>query len=280
MSTDASPFFIRPHRFDDPGEDDRTYPRLDGRRQIALDASERVLWRGRVGLSGYLLGPRMGNGVLHWSLPGRVEVTVTDRRLAFVREGSHLERVAAGADADPEPLSTGRHRRRPPRAGNRVAAGQVRWQWPSRLHLLPAAAATAYAPARPEQVLLVCDSLRTIRQPALALAGGDLGTPGAARDLLHLVRRAIARFRLAHSGTVELSPPERDALTSRAGSRLFADELADPDRGIQLPGSLVIEFLHRDDYYRRAARSQPSPTRAPRTGTPEYWRSGQPGSAS
>jgi hypothetical protein len=202
-------------------------------------------------------------------------VTVTDRRLAFVCEDSGIEEVTD------EPTGTvGPRRRRRSRGTSRIVSGQVRWQWPSRLHLLPAVAATDTGPARPEQLLLVCDSLRTIRQPGLALGGGDLAAQRATRDLTHLVRRAVARFRLANPGTLELSPPERDALAVRAGTGLFVDELADPRRGISLPGSLVVEFLHRDDYYRRAARSSPSATRTPAPSTPPLWRSGHPGSAS
>jgi hypothetical protein len=278
MSDDASPFFIRPHRFDDPDQENPSYPRLDWHRRLVLDPGEQVLWRGRVELTGYLLGPSSGDGVLHWSLLRPADVTITDRRLAYVCEGWEIAEARAARHLTPTgtPLAG----RRPVRAASRVITGQVRWQWPSRLHLLPAMTEQDRGPQRPEQVLLVCDSMRTIRQPGLALGGGVLHS-GGARELTHLIRRAIARFRLANPGTLELSPPERDALSVRAGTGLFVDELGDPGRGVNLPGALVVEFLHRDDYYRRAGRSSPSRSRAPRDGTsPGLWRSGQPGSAS
>ncbi|MFD0823430.1 hypothetical protein ACFQ0D_35095, partial [Micromonospora zhanjiangensis] len=91
-------------------------------------------------------------------------------------------------------------------------------------------------------------------RPTLAVGGDPLGTNGTVRELGHLVRRAVAGFRLTHPGTVELTPPERDALTARTRASLFSDELADPYRGVDLPGALLVEFLHRDDYYRRSPR--------------------------
>jgi hypothetical protein len=277
MSDDASPYFIRPHRFDQSDQDDRGYPKLDRHRRVVLDPAERALWRGRVDVSGYLLGPSLGNGTLHWSLLRPADLTVTDRRLAFVCEDWEFEEVGAAGHA-----GTGRsgHHRSPKRIGSRIVSGQIRWQWPGRLHLLPAEAGPDNQPGRPEQVLLVCDSLRTIRQPGLALGAGDLGPHGAARELTHLIRRSIARFRLAHPGTPEMSPRERDRLSVHAGAGLFAEELADPWRGVNLPGALVVEFTHRDDYHRRSVRSSFSARRTPSAGSSGLWHSGNPGSAS
>ncbi|MGW4461617.1 hypothetical protein [Micromonospora sp. NPDC004704] len=272
MSDDASPYFVRPHRFDQPDQDDRGYPQLDRHHRVLLDPGERSLWRGRVDVAGYLLGPSLGNGNLHWSLLRPADVTVTDRRLAFVCDNWDFDKVGVPGEA-----RTGRprHRRGSEHVGSRIVTGQIRWQWPGRLHLLPAG-----PDDQPERLLLVCDSLRTIRQPGLALGGGDLGSPGAARELLHLVRRSIAQFRLAHPGTPELSAPERGTLTTRAGAGPFTEELADPRRGISLPGGLVVEFTHRDDYHRRSARSSFSARRAPQAGSAGLRRSGHPGSAS
>ncbi|MFK3983883.1 hypothetical protein ACI2K4_26315 [Micromonospora sp. NPDC050397] len=276
MSDDASPYFVRPHRFDQPDHDDRGYPQLDREHRVVLDPGERSLWHGRVNAAGYLLGPSLGNGTLHWSLPRPVELTVTDRRLAFVCDDWDFEEVTVGGPPPGRP----RHRRRD-RAAGRISTGQIRWQWPGRLHLMPAEPATEHRPQRPERLLLVCDSLRTIRQPALALgAGGDLGRPGAARELIQLVRRAVAQFRLAHPGTPEMSPQERDILTSRASSGQLSEGLSDPRRGISLPGAMVVEFTHRDDYHRRSTRSSFSARRAPQAGSAGLRRSRQPGSAS
>jgi hypothetical protein len=276
MSNDAAPFFVRPHRFDQSQQDDLGYPQLDRRHQVVLDAGEQALWRGRVEVAGYLLGPSLGDGALHWSLLRPADVTVTNRRLAFVCEDWEMAEVGTARHS-----ASGRapHRRRSLRIDSQGVTGQIRWQWPSRLHLLPAAAGQDHQPGHPEQVLLVCDSMRTIRQPGLALADGDLGPHGAARELTHLSRRAIARFRLADPGTPDLSPPERDTLSVRAGTGLWVDELADPRRGVDLPGAMVVEFIHRDDHHRRATRNSPS-GRAPQAGPAGLWRSGQPGSAS
>lgn len=276
MSDDASPYFVRPHRFDQSDHDDRGYPQLDRERRVVLDPGEAALWRGRVNVAGYLLGPSLGNGRLHWSLLRPADLTVTDRRLAFVCEDWDFGEVTAGQAPPGRP----RHRRRD-RAGSRIVTGQIRWQWPGRLHLMPAEAATESRPERPERVLLVCDSLRTIRQPALALgAGDDLGQHGAARELVDLVRRAVARFRLAHPGTPEMSPHERDTLIARAGSGPLGEEVADMRRGVSLPGAMVVEFTHRDDYHRRSTRSSFSARRAPQAGSAGLRRSRQPGSAS
>ena len=88
------------------------------------------------------------------------------------------------------------------------------------------------------------DALRTIRQPALALGGP---VPLVA-ELARQVRRSVAAFRLVHPELVDLSPPERDELATRLGPTPV------PATGrITLPGSLPVEFLSRDDYYRPQA---------------------------
>ncbi len=116
-----------------------------------------------------------------------------------------------------------------------LVSGQIRWQWPSRLESVPA---IEDAPAR---LLVVCDALRTIQQPALALIG-----PGAQVDeLSQQIRRAVAAFRLARPELVDLSPPERDAL-----SRLTFVTPRPNQARVVLPGSLPVEFHSRDDYYR------------------------------
>lgn len=288
MDANAAPYFIRPHRFDDPEPDDDTFPWLDWRGRIVLDSDERVLWQGRVELAGYLLGRTVDDSTLSWKLPRPADVVVTDRRLAYVCAGWDLDGAPAAGRAGP------RHLSRTGRGGGRVATGQVRWQWPARLHLRPGAGPRPHtgprpssgsrpstgpqpsAPGRAQQMLIVCDTLRSAGRPTLAVGGGTLGSAGAVRDLAHLVRRAVARFRLAHPVTVELAPPERDALVARMRTSLFTDELADPRRGVDLPGALLVEFVHRDDYYRRSLPG----TRT--GGHPERLReasSGHPGSA-
>jgi hypothetical protein len=366
MSDDASPFFIRPHRFDDPGSDDAAFPAIDGHHRILLDEGERVLRSERLRISGYLVGPAAGARELHWRLSGPAQVVVTDRRLAFVCPDwaagpeSPVERAGVrGIQSGP------RHRSR---GGSRLAVGQVRWQWPSRLQLLtadapplglpttgtrpadgltgtrPASGFTGVrpaggTPARPrsagpapnlrgagpfagargsgtptnggpgpvgrptenwpgqptnggpgharpapaagglpgggrwggpatpdDELLIVCDALRATRQPALALAAGPHRPARTVRDLAVVIRQAIAQFRLANPRTVDLAPPERDALRARAGLAAFADELTDPVRGLAMPGALVVEFLDRDDYYRwsprRGRRRADSPDRS------------------
>ena len=114
-------------------------------------------------------------------------------------------------------------------------SGQIRWQWPSRLEL-PVAEED-----EPSQLLIVCDALRTIQQPALAL-GGPAGEVVA---LARQVRRAVAMFRLTRPELVDLSAQERDVLLLRAGPALLAGATR-----VTLPGSLPVEFHSRDDYYR------------------------------
>ncbi|MFB9239481.1 hypothetical protein ACFFWC_28760 [Plantactinospora siamensis] len=240
MRSDSAPFFVQPYRMD-RAEDDSS-PRLGWRRELVLEDGERVCWRGLADLAGYLLRPRFVDRERVWSLPRPAEVTVTDRRLAYVCAGWTLSAAA--------PARGPRHRRHEPPA--RIATGQVRWQWPSRLHVPP----PATRPDRPGHLLLVCDSLRTIRQPALALGGGDLADPAARYELAQLIRRAVATFRLADPVVTDLSPTERDALRRQAHTAATAAELADR-RGVDLPGSLPVEFLHRADYYRRAEPGAP-----------------------
>ncbi|WP_406072378.1 hypothetical protein [Micromonospora sp. NBC_01638] len=216
MHSDASPFFIGPHRFDAPDED--VGPILDRRYNLRPVPGERVLGRHRLQVAGYLLGPteaRRG-----WRLPGPVAVTVTDQRICWVGSGSQLSLVV-----DDTPRS------RPPARLNGLMSGQIRWQWPSRLEL----------PAAEQQLLIVCDALRTIQQPALAL-GGPAGEVAA---LARQVRRAVAMFRLSRPQLVDLSAQERDVLLLRAGPGLLAG-----DTRVTLPGSLPVEFHSRDDYYR------------------------------
>ncbi|WBB66812.1 hypothetical protein [Micromonospora sp. WMMD812] len=225
MHGDASPFFIGPHRFDAP--DDEVGPVLDRRYQLVPAGDERVLWRHRLLVAGHLLGPTETRRA--WTLPGPVSVTVTDQRIVWVGEGSQLAVVAGGR------AEAARHR--PPVRHPGLVSGQIRWQWPSRLELLPAEA------GRPAQLMIVCDALRTIQQPALALGGpGDQVV-----ELARQVCRTVAAFRLTRPQLVDLSPQERDVLALRSTVALIAD-----DARITLPGSLPVEFRSRDDYYRRA----------------------------
>ncbi|MDM4720438.1 hypothetical protein QTQ03_12955 [Micromonospora sp. WMMA1363] len=227
MHDNASPFFIAPHRFDAA---DDSGPVLDRRHELVTEPGERVLGRHRLHAAGFLLGPT--EAWQRWTLPGTVAVTVTDRRLAYVGTGPQLSVVGAG---------TPRHRRgvRPPN----LVSGQIRWQWPSRLEvLLPFS-------GRPGQVLVVCDALRTIHQPALALVNLD-----GVIDLARQIRRAVASFRLCRPELVDLSPPERDVLAARAGAGPLAAE-----RRITLPGSLPVEFRSREDYYQPDRSDRTSP---------------------
>lgn len=230
MHDDASPFFIAPHRFDAPDDD---APVLDRRYELVPEAGEQVLDRCQLHAAGYLLGP--SKAWRHWALPAPVEVTVTDRRIAYAGTGSPLSLVGS-------PDAPVWHRRGVRLAG--LVSGQIRWQWPSRLELV---AAGREAPTR---LLVVCDALRTIQQPALALDGPAEQLAELARQ----VRRAVATFRLLHPELVDLSPPERDVLVVRADSGPLTAR-------ITLPGSLPVEFNSRDDYYRpgRVARASTGP---------------------
>ncbi|MCZ7418704.1 hypothetical protein O7605_04125 [Verrucosispora sp. WMMA2121] len=225
MHDDASPFFIAPHRFD--AVDDGTGPVLDRRHELVPASGEQVLDRHRVDVAGYLLGP--SDAYRAWSLPAPVALTVTDHRLTYV--GGDRQRTDLGV----------RHRgtaRLPA-----LVSGQIRWQWPSRLELAPA------ADGNPATLLVVCDALRTIRQPALALVGpGDrIG------ELAGQLRHAIATFRLVRPELVDLSPPERDAL-----ARLARTTSLSGTGRVLLPGALPVEFHSREDYYRpRHVDAQP-----------------------
>ncbi|MFC4019451.1 hypothetical protein ACFOW4_16120 [Micromonospora sp. GCM10011542] len=240
MHADVSPFFIGPHRFDAP--DDDVGPTLDRRHDLRPVAGERVLGRHRLLVAGYLLGPseaRRG-----WRLPEPVSLTVTEQRISWVGSGSQLSVVADGAA-----------RHRPATRMRGLMSGQIRWQWPSRLELLPA------GPDQPAQLLIVCDALRTIQQPALALGG----SAGEVAELAGQVRRAVATFRLTRPELVDLSPQERDVLTERAG-------VGPPAEGpVTLPGSLPVEFRSRDDYY----RSGPEPELPRRSGLADGAASGR-----
>ncbi|MCX4389891.1 hypothetical protein OG777_23565 [Micromonospora peucetia] len=222
MHGDASPFFISPHRFD---ADDDVAPVLDRRHELIVEAGEQVLTRHRLHASGHLLGPTEARQ--QWTLPEPVTVTVTDRRIAYVGGGPQLTLVGGAGDG-------ARHRRGVRLPG--LVSGQIRWQWPSRLELLTA------GPGEHVHLLVVCDALRTIQQPALGLTG----PAGEVTELTRRVRRTVAGFRLTHPELVELSPPERDVLAVRAGAGPGAGETR-----ITLPGSLPVEFHSRDDYYRR-----------------------------
>jgi hypothetical protein len=230
VQEDAAPFFIGPHRFD---ADDGTRPVLDRRYALVPEPDERVLAQHRLGVAGQLLGPT--ETVYAWRLSAPAVVTVTDRRLAYVCPDAELS-VVPGRDG----RAHARHRR--PVGLSRLVSGQIRWQWPSRLEL-------ADGPDGDLELRVVCDALRTIRQPTLALAGPDALILALARQ----VRRAVSAFRLVHPELVELCPPERDTLLIRVGGA------PGPARGaVTLPGSLPVEFLSRDDYYRPARDAFPA----------------------
>ena len=230
MLEDAAPFFIGPHRFD--ADDEPARPVLDRRYALVPEPGEQVLGQHQLRVSGHLLGPTERTRV--WRLPSPATVTVTDRRLAYVCSGSELSLVPGRGGR------AGARHRRPPRL-SRLVSGQIRWQWPSRLELVD-------GPDGGVELLVVCDALRTIRQPALALTG-----PAAqVSPLFRQVRRSVAAFRLLYAELVDLSPPERDALLSRV-------DAVGPARGaVTMPGSLPVEFLSRDDYYRPAAQESPA----------------------
>ncbi|GIF76712.1 hypothetical protein [Asanoa siamensis] len=237
----AAPFFIQPYRFDDPTADE-TGPLLDRQRAVVLEPGEQVSWRGQVNVTGYLIGTPGGAAERRWTLPRYADVLITDRRLAYVCDDWDLARVGAPRHRSVATFGPPRPPRRPALGGGtRVATGQVLWQWPWRLHLLPAPG--------PQGVLVVCDSMRSNRRPALMLSGG---VAGDGRDLALTIRRSIAKFRLNNPDIVELSPRDRDALQLRADSALLLDELTDPQRGVALPGGLPVEFVNRDDYYHPA----------------------------
>ncbi|MEU4480861.1 hypothetical protein AB0F68_22825 [Micromonospora sp. NPDC023966] len=246
MPEDAAPFFIGPHRFD--VDDDPTRPVLDRRHALIPEPGEHLLGQHRLPVAGHLLGPT--DDVRSWALPTPATVTLTDRRLAYVCTGSELSLVS-GRDS----RTDARHRR--PVRLSRLVSGQIRWQWPSRLEL-------AEGPGGTGELRVVCDALRTIRQPALALAGPI----GLVTALARQVRRSVAAYRLARPELVDLSPPERDTLRVRMGPA------PGPARGaVTLPGSLPVEFLSRDDYYRPAVAE---PAAWPRQDVPARDR---PGSA-
>ncbi|MEV4842777.1 hypothetical protein AB0K20_06110 [Micromonospora matsumotoense] len=235
MREDKSPFFIAPHRFDAP-EDDLA-PVLDRRYELVPEPGERMLGRYPTSVAGCLISPTGARR--HWVLPAPATVTVTDRRLAYVCLAGDLALVAGKID------STGvRHRRnvRLPR----LVSGQIRWQWPSRLELRPIGPSTAQGTAAEAELLVVCDALRTIQQPALAL-GGAVGT---VTELARLIRRTVACFRVTRPELVELAPPERDVLIRRATAAPMTGE-----GRVTLPGSLPVEFLSREDYYRVPERA-------------------------
>ncbi|GIJ24323.1 hypothetical protein [Micromonospora lutea] len=217
MHDDASPFFIAPHRFD--AVHDGTGPVLDRRHELVPEAGERVLDRHRADVAGFLLGP--SEVYRAWTLPAPVSVTITDHRLAYVGGGGQLALVGPGSRAA-APLPG-------------LVSGQIRWQWPSRLELWPA------ADGNPAMLLVICDALRTIQQPALALVGPD----GRIGELARQLRHAIATFRLVRPELVDLSPPERDAL-----ARLTRTASLSGTGRVLLPGALPVEFHSRDDYYR------------------------------
>lgn len=296
MTDNASPFFIRPYRFDQDCPDDGAFPKLNRAHRVLLEEREQVLWQGRLDVAGYLVGMATSDRELCWTLPRPAQVTLTDRRLAYVC-GDWDIGVTTGRGRN----SAG-HRFASTRT--RVAIGQIRWQWPSRLQLLPPAAPDAAPDPRPgaslaappaaglfdpsgfpgelaaesasqdpttqgERLLFICDALRAARRPSLALAA--VGSPPAVsiRELAVMARLAIARFRLANSHAMELSPPERDALRALLRPP-YSRDLSDLARGAPLPGALLVEFLHRDDYYqwsprspRRRSRDGTAPTSAP-----------------
>jgi hypothetical protein len=233
---DGSPFFIAPHRFDTAETADR--PVLDRHHTPVPEPGERILGRYHLTLAGHLLDP--AGARRQWALGPAATVTVTDRRIVHVC-----------ADLTLAPVGTGPRHRRSLRPA-RPVSGQIRWQWPSRLELRPA------GPEGPAELLIVCDALRTIQQPALGLGGAPTRELAA---LARLVRRAVAAFRLANPALVELSAAERDALLRRAGTSAVV-------RGVPvtLPGSLPLEFLSRDDYYPTGSRPRRVTLRRPAAG--------------
>ncbi|MFJ6198655.1 hypothetical protein [Micromonospora sp. NPDC092111] len=230
MREDMSPFFIAPHRFDAPEDEFR--PVLDRRYELVPEPGERLLDRVPASVAGCLLSPTGARQ--HWVLPAPATVTVTDRRLAYVSVAGELSLVAGRGDR-----THARHR--PGVRLPRLVSGQIRWQWPSRLELRTADVASPQGVEPGAELLVVCDALRTIQQPTLAL-GGPVGPMS---ELARLVRQTVASFRVIHPELVELAPPERDVLIRRATAAPLTGEAR-----VTLPGSLPVEFLSRDDYYR------------------------------
>ncbi|GIJ47683.1 hypothetical protein Val02_45690 [Virgisporangium aliadipatigenens] len=238
---DEPPLLLHPRR---PGTaavgiDDRHYPVLTADGRIALEPGETILWQGRAEIAEYRYSEGMDRHDVRWTLPAACDVTVTDRRLAFTCRRGLAVTPPDGAWRAALRLARSVTRRR-----RTLSAGQVRWQWPSRLYV------------KRGVLLLVMGAYRVNGLPTLALSGWRTDP----QPVANTIRAAVARYRLDNAETLGVDPAEAAALRERIDAPVFA---AGSSQASNLPGPLLFGFLDAAEYRRPDAAELASPAGAP-----------------
>lgn len=301
MSREPDSFFRCLRGLGTAASEDRHYPAVTPAGSLRLRPGERLLWRGRTGVAEYRFNDAMTDHDVRWRLGTPADVVVTDQRLAFVsvaatgdaptapatlrdrfervrsaylkpatRGGAGhrvipVRRVAAVRRGDAARHGRGASCGWPPRDDEAIAGaivGQVRWQWPYWLHVVPprAAAGTGGRRAQHEgRILLVCKAYGVRGLPALVLSGGDLEAPAGVDLVANVIRGAVATFRVAHASALGLRPGEVGAVAARMAGPVFSNPSGGSGQGTNLPGSLLVGFLDHDEYRQTDAPLLASP---------------------
>jgi hypothetical protein len=194
--------------------DDSTWPALTPEGQLRLADGEVTRWRARATVSEARPNPARGTQLEDvWKLPEPADIVITDRRLAFtcrkfekgsVWFGTGVAALAlTGASAL---LAAGKRR-------GRIAAGQVRFEWPRDVTLQ-----TLRLLGRPAGVLLVtCGNGDLLTRLMITITAGVTGfePDRIAGDVAKGLVADIARFRLAMQGN-HLAPDEAERLSAQA----------------------------------------------------------------
>jgi hypothetical protein len=232
----------------------------DTRHPIRLAPGETVLWRGRVWLAEHVYTDAMDDYRVRWALPAPADLIVTDRRLAYVcRYRERSPRSGAGpagsspAGSSPAGSSaTGSSSARSSWLGScaglvrprTVATGQVRYEWPNRLYVLPAREGVprdgARRLVRTSRLLLACAAYRSPGRPTLLLSDGDIADVPAADELGNLLRAEITRFRLANAAALRLLPIEVEALAAQTDAPGFANRVGGRSQCVNLLGGRFV----------------------------------------
>ncbi len=256
MPTPAHAPFFRCLRAPDELCDDRLHPVPDPRGTIRTEPGEQVLWRGRVRLAEHVYTEAMDGYRVSWELPGLADVTVTDRRLGYVcrnwrgtaERHSPIAHAVRWGRAAMDRARSAVHQHRP------VVVGQVRYEWPHRLYVLPARDGIPGTPpgrlARGSRVLVVCAAYRTEGRPTLLLCEGDVGAVPGADRLANILRTAILRFRLRRAQELGLFPADVAGLRAALTAPGFATRTGGRSQGINLRGGLYLGCVGEAGYRR------------------------------
>src|SRR6266567_2193965 len=213
--------------------DETLYPSFDTDGEVILEPDEETLWTGEA----QLMQAKQPEGSKIWALPASAEIIATDQRLIYSCWKYDKGATWSGTSVTAQVLTAGSRMHAVARRRGKVAAGQVRYQWP--MNVIYSINRTLVGTV--SYVLLTCQ----VGQQNVGLRLEVDRHVGA--ELSELLVRAIARYRLGHEYSGKNGPDTegRRRLQEHAAKPTIDDEKA--MRGgrteislYRLPGALKV----------------------------------------